>query len=118
MSESIVLPQDLLHDAAAAGQATSRTPSEQIERWARLGRAVEPLLGGSTNGDESDVPMSECVASVGTPEGRRRLREYLSTRPFPHFEPVEASPGLFVRIEEDGSRSTGRFENREFVTVE
>lgn len=118
MSDSIVLSDELLSDAEAAGQATARTPSEQIERWARLGRAVEPLLAGGLNSDEPARPVSECLESVGTAEGRQRLKEYLNRRPFPRFDPVDGSPGVYVRTDSDGTETKGRFENRQFVVVE
>jgi hypothetical protein len=57
---------------------------------------------------------SECLASVNSEEGRRRVRDYLQTRPFPHFEPVSDTPGLLLRVDEDGTRTVGRFVGREF----
>ena len=59
-------------------------------------------------------PSSECLESVDSPEGRRRVGEYLQSRPFPHFEPAPDLPGMLVRIEADGSRTVGRFVNRQF----
>jgi hypothetical protein len=57
--------------------------------------------------------LSDCLARVGTPEGKRRLDEYLASLPFPHYEPAE--DGMFVRISEEGERTLGRFIGREFV---
>jgi hypothetical protein len=34
--------------------------------------------------------------------------------PYPHYEPAPDSPGLLVRIEANGKRTTGRFVNRKF----
>ena len=58
-------------------------------------------------------PLSECLASVNSEEGRRRVRDYLQTRPFPHYEPVSDAPGLLLRVDEDGTRTVGRFVGRE-----
>jgi hypothetical protein len=45
------------------------------------------------------------------------LKTYLDSEPFPHFEAHPDKAGLLVRIEEDGSRTVGRFVNRTFVPV-
>jgi len=62
-------------------------------------------------------PLSECLASVDTPEGRRRLQKHLETLPYPHFEPGPNQPGLLVRIDESGRRTVGRFVNRKFLAA-
>jgi hypothetical protein len=59
------------------------------------------------------MPLSACLKSVNTRAGQARLSAVLAARPYPHFEPAEAS-GLLVKVEEDGSRTIGRFVNREF----
>ena len=59
-------------------------------------------------------PLSQCLESVDSPAGWQRLRDYLKTRPFPHYEAVAGHPGLLIRIDEDGSRTLGRFVNRRF----
>jgi hypothetical protein len=61
-------------------------------------------------------PLSECLLSVDSPEGRQRVAEHLNTRPYPHYEPAD-SPGLLIRIESNGKRTIGRFVNREFQVV-
>jgi hypothetical protein len=55
------------------------------------------------------------IASVDTGAGRERVRTYLGSRPFPHFEACPEEPCLLVKIDEDGSRTRGRFVNRVFV---
>ena len=62
--------------------------------------------------------LSEAVATVETPEGRARLRAYLATLPFPHFEAHPEMRGLLVRVEEDGTRTVGKFVERRFVAHE
>jgi hypothetical protein len=61
--------------------------------------------------------LSECLASVDTDSGRERVYAHLNSRPFPHYEAAPNSPGLLVRIEEDGTRTLGRFVGREFQAV-
>ena len=54
-------------------------------------------------------PLSECLATVDTDEGRERVRAYLDSKPFPHYEPVPDDPGVFIRIEKDGTRTKLKF---------
>ena len=58
-----------------------------------------------------------CLASVDSPEGRKRVADYLESRPFPHYEPDAARPGLLIRIDSDGTRAVGRFVDRRFHVV-
>lgn len=61
--------------------------------------------------------LRECLASVDTPKGRRRVMEYLDSRPFPHYEPAPDKPGVLVRIDSHGTRISGRFVNHLFESV-
>ena len=60
----------------------------------------------------------KCLESVDTEAGRLRVAQYLNTQPYPHYEPAPDHPGLLIRIEEDGSRTRGRFVGREFRVSE
>ena len=64
--------------------------------------------------DSKFDPLSKCLAEIDTPVGRGRLKEYLDSLPFPHFEPVPGQGGLLVRIDADGTRAVGRFVDRHF----
>jgi hypothetical protein len=63
-------------------------------------------------------PLSALLESVDTPVGRQRLTAFLGSQPFPHYEPHPDRPGLLVRIDADGRRTTGRFVNRQFRPAE
>jgi hypothetical protein len=118
MGQPVKLSDSLVLDARVVGERAERSIAGQIEFWARLGRAVEPVLRTDEalrlkrRGDER--PLSECLGSVDTPAGRARLRAALSEGPWPRFEPARGRPGFLVRIEEDGKRTVGRFVNRVF----
>lgn len=111
----------LILDARLMGETTQRSIAGQIEFWARLGRAVETLL----RGDQmlalckagKAKPLSACLSSMDSAEGRARLKEHLNSLPYPHYEPVPGSAGLLLRIEAKGKRTTGRFVNRKFQPV-
>jgi len=118
MSQPVKLSDSLVLDARLAGGVWERSIAGQVEFWARLGRSLELLLGGQQvltlchNG--AARPLSECLESVDTPEGRQRVSSFLQSQPFPHYEPHPERPGLLVRIDADGSRTVGRFHNRQF----
>jgi hypothetical protein len=48
--------------------------------------------------------LPECLESVDTPEGRKRLVDFLDRLPFPHFEPHPDHMGILVRVDADGTR--------------
>src|SRR3954447_20615062 len=108
MSQPVKVSDALVLDARLMGEATQRSIAGQIEFWARLGRAVETLLRGEQVLALSQAgkakPLSACLESIGSQEGRNRLSEHLNSLPYPHYEP--APGGLLVRIEANGRRTT------------
>ncbi len=122
MSQPVKLSDELVLDARLTAELAERSIAGQIEYWAQLGRAIEPLLEGSRalalRRAGRAVPLSECLSSIDSPEGRRRVVEYLESRPFPHYEPAPGGTGLLIRVAEDGTRTVGRFVGREFQAVQ
>lgn len=118
MSQPVKISDELMRDARLTAEIAERSIAGQIEFWAQLGRAIEPLLEGNRalalRRAGAAVPLSECLVSVDSPGGRRRVVEYLESRPFPHYLPVPGSPGLVIRVDADGTRTAGRFVGREF----
>jgi hypothetical protein len=116
MSQPVKLSDELVLDARVAGAAVERSIAGQVEYWAKLGRAIEPLLQGTQALSlcRSAKPISQCLETVDSPEGHARVREYLQTIPYPHYEAAPGEPGWLIRIEADGSRTKGRFVNRQF----
>ncbi|HEV2961716.1 MAG TPA: hypothetical protein VG649_07840 [Candidatus Angelobacter sp.] len=121
MSQPVKLSDALVLDARLAGEVVKRSIAGQVEFWARLGRSVELLLEGrqvlnlcrNTNAQ----PLSACLESVDSPEGRKRVTAYLERQPFPHYRPYPEKPSLLERIAEDGTCTVGRFVNRKFKPV-
>ena len=118
MSQPVKLSNALVLDARLAGEVFERSLTGQVEFWARLGRAIEPLLQGTQVlalcRNAAAQPLSACLESVDSPAGLRRVAEYLEAQPFPHYEQAPDEPGHLIRIEADGKRTVGRFVNREF----
>jgi hypothetical protein len=120
MGQPVKLSDTLVLDARLCGEITERSIAGQIEYWAGLGRAIEVLLRGDAalalRRVAAAKPFSRCLKEVGTAKGQKRLAQVLHQRPFPHYEAAPRRPGHVIRIEEDGTRTIGRFRNRRFVT--
>ena len=121
MSQPVKLSDALVLDARMAGQALERSIAGQVEFWARLGRAIEPLLEGtqaiSLSRKGIAQPLSACLAAVDSPQGHARVSAFLQSQAFPHYEPAPDVPGLLVRTEADGKRTIGKFVNRQFKVM-
>src|SRR4051812_3833173 len=121
MSQPVKISDELMLDARRTAEVAERSIAGQIEFWAQLGRAIDPLLEGSRalalRRAGAGAPLFECLASVGSAVGRRRVGGFSGAGPFPRHEPVPGSPGLIVRVEADGTRTLGRYVGREFQAV-
>jgi hypothetical protein len=119
MSQPVKLSDALVLAARLAGEVQERSIAGQVEFWAKLGRSVESLVAGQTAFNiarkAGTTSLAELVESVDTPQGREIFRACLDSEPYPHYEAHSSKPGLLVRIEENGTRTLGRFVNRVFV---
>lgn len=121
MSQPVKLSDALVLDARLTGKNLERSIAGQIEFWASLGRSVEfmlqtpQLLALRKAGAVRD--LSACIDEVDTPQGNQKVADFLRSQPFPHFETDPTSPGVLVRIDEDGTRTPGRFVNRQFEVL-
>ncbi len=128
MSQPVKLSDSLVLDARIAAEAQQRSIAGQVEFWAKLGQAVDPLLSsrqaaelqrsGASKPVGKPRPLSELVASIETPEGRARAKAYLESRPYPHYREIPGKARVYVRIDADGSETIGRFVNRAFMPVD
>jgi hypothetical protein len=122
MSQPVKLSDALVLDARIAGATQERSIAGQVEFWAKLGRSMDLLLDGrqvlALRRSAGAQPLSEALASVDTPAGRKRLADVLASQPYPHYKQYSGRPGLLLRIDEDGSQTVGRFVNRRFTAVE
>ena len=119
MSQPVKLSDALVLDARIVGEAQERSIAGQVEFWAKLGRSVEVLLDGrqvlALCRTVAATPLSDAIRAIEKPRGRKLLRNYLDTLPYPHYESHRTRKGLLVRKEEDGTETLGRFVNRKFV---
>jgi hypothetical protein len=132
ITSPIRLDSTLLEAARREGSINKRTAPKQIEFWAELGRAVEPVL------DFTDVfaviqgfkkIKVETVESIpadpvdvfNSLEESRKSGELAQnvTSSTVYFEASQKIPGLIDRVNSStGKRQTGRFHNGEFKVKE
>ena len=122
MGQPVKIADGLVLDARMAGEVEHRSIAGQIEFWAQLGEALEPLLQGiqvmALMRSKSARPLSASLASVDSPEGRRRVADHVKSLPFPHYAPAPGKRGFLVRTAADGKRTVGRFVNRRFTAAD
>jgi hypothetical protein len=122
MAQPVKLSDDLVLDARLTGEVAERSIAGQVELWARLGRAVEGILRTDRvlqlKQRGNAQPVSACLAVVGTEAGKAPLAAVLDARPYPRFEAAPDKPGFVVRVEQDGTRTVGRFVSRVFKPAE
>ncbi len=118
MSQPVKLSDALVLDARLTAEVANRSIAGQIEHWALLGRAIEGVLRSDRvlelKRRGKARPLSALLESVDSAEGRERVAKVIAARPFPHFEASPESAGAVVRVDEDGTRTVGRFVNRVF----
>jgi len=131
MGMPVKLSDDLVTLARAEAEAANRSIASQVEHWARVGRAVERALQhADTLALKSGVPLEEAFPQEAKREAILATLEHVANsadrgtaleRAGVGNKPVYGSdprfPGLVVRIDPDGTRVPGRFENRQFVPV-
>lgn len=122
MGQPVKLSDELVLDARLTGEVSQRSIASQVEFWARLGRTAEALMRGrealALKRSGNAQPLSAALTAIDGAKGRARLDQQLANRPFPHFEAAPQQPGLLVRIDQDGTRTVGRFVNRVFTPLQ
>ncbi len=80
MSKSIRISDELAEFAEAAAVESHRSPPQQIEHWAQIGRVLEPTLSYRAESAIKQVGRADldaALAGVGTPEAVRRTQEII-----------------------------------------
>lgn len=125
---AIKVSESLASEARAAAADSDRSLTGQIEHWARIGKAVEPLFtapvvgslkrsGGDLEVIEDEVERARVLDALAAlrqspPFAQSAAFLRASTRPLYEVDP-EAAEGI-VQVRPDGTRVAGRFVNRVF----
>lgn len=128
MPVAIKLSDSLAEDARAASEGADRSLTGQVEHWARLGKAVEPLFtpptiaalkkaGGDLSALEDERERARIIGILDAFHGTSReiLREKLNLSGKSLIEPDPGVPGGFIRFNPDGTSQKGLIQGREFV---
>lgn len=128
MPVAVKLSDSLAEDARAASAGADRSLTGQVEHWARLGKAVEPLFtaptiaalkksGGDLSALEDERERVRILSILDAFHGtsREALREKLNLASKTVIEPDPGVPGGFIRFNPDGTSHKGHLQGREFV---
>ena len=111
----------MVHRARTAAALADRTPTAQIEHWAKLGIALEPVLSGRSAARVKQTAriddLDQIVAISQTSAGQERVRALIQQQGGPVYEADPEDPMLVVERRPDGTVRRGRFENRQFKPV-
>ncbi len=88
--------------------------SSESDHNSAVTRIAELIGAMPETADATTRSLSECLHSADSAKGRKRLKTYLESQPFPHYEAHPEIRGLLIRVEEDGRCMVGRFVNRQF----
>ncbi|MBI5440307.1 MAG: hypothetical protein HY900_03745 [Deltaproteobacteria bacterium] len=124
------LSREFVEAARLEAEASHRSLAAQVEHWASLGRAVERALGHSDvlalkgGGGELSRAFPEeskqrailqLLETVASSSDRSPVLERVGRGARTVYATDPEFPGMIVRIDPDGTRTPGRFENRRFV---
>jgi len=122
MGQPIKISDDLALAAREEADVCERSIASQVEHWARIGRAVELVLGHGqivALKRRAALPEFEDAMREATSEaGQRKALRHLAKLGTARFGIDPDRPGFVIRIDPDGRRTRGRFVNRQFVAAE
>lgn len=117
MPQPVTLSDALIDDARQTGEVAERSIASQIDHWARLGRVVDAVLRGdevlALKKRRGALPLSHLL-DADSEAGHARFHAHMNARPYPRYERDSEDPSLFVRLDEDGTRTRGRLVGRAF----
>jgi hypothetical protein len=123
MGMAVKLSNELVEEARKEAKAADRSMAAQIEHWAKLGRSVEGALrqGEVRELKHGEAPTAAEILAVlrkvaYTTDRSDLVRELSASGPVYQRDP--AGSGLIERLDPDGHRSLGRFEQRRWVEIE
>lgn len=82
MSKSIRISDELLEAAKVHAKRFHRSPPQQIEHWAEIGKVLEPTLSYCVESQvktaATDQAVEEALSLPGTPEGEALAHKVIS----------------------------------------
>jgi hypothetical protein len=128
MPVAVKLSDSLAEEARTASAGADRSLTGQVEHWARLGKAVEPLFTAPTIAalkksggdigkldDEQEKARVLAILEAFHRTPREALGEKLQLPSKSVIEPDPEKPGGFIRIQPDGTVEHGLLKDRRFI---
>lgn len=129
MPLAIKVSDALAEEARSAAADADRSLTGQVEHWARLGKAVEPLFsvstiallkkhyGGVPNPEQEQLAIKQTLAALVEFQKNppyEKMREMIFADG-PVYEADPNDPAGVVQVLKDGTKISGRLVNRTFV---
>jgi hypothetical protein len=111
----------LVNEARTVAPLFDRTPTAQVEFWAKLGKVAEAVFSTSSikklKATSRVENLAQVIASADSPEGRARFAALVRSKGVPLYRSAPGEPGVFIETSPDGAERRGRFVNRQFQHV-
>lgn len=128
LSPSIRLDQDLVTAAKTEGALNTRSAPEQIQFWARIGKAIQgsltsndllSLIAGTVNVKlvPKEAPYIDPMSILDEPNAgaANHRTQVLAMKPGYAYQASSLHPGKLEKVYPDGRIEFGLFENGQFV---
>ena len=108
----------LVNEARTMAVLMNRSPTAQVEIWAKLGRVAEAVFAHDRIRTLNEIGrvqnLDTLLTKVDTPEERELAKAEIARHGTPIYGTDPAHPGLIVQKLPDGTKRLGKFVNRKF----
>lgn len=115
LSEEVVVP------ATKEAELSDRSVPAQVAHWAKLGMAVERVLGRELalrlKATGQSLSITDALELASSPAGQEQVAKWLEKKKVRYGADPRKRPGVVVRIDEQGRQTAGRMKNRKFVPL-
>lgn len=113
------LDSQLVNDARTSAALLDRTPTAQVEFWAKLGRVAEAVFTHDSIRTIKEIGRAKDIdgilSKVDTPEGRQLALDEIRRNGTPTYGTDPKHPGFIIERHPNGAIRIGKFVNRQFV---
>ena len=115
------LDAGLVNEARAEATIFDRSPTAQIEFWAKLGRVVCSVFSHDSikvvKGLARVQDINALLANADTPAGRARFEAEVARHGVPTYSADPKQAGVIIETRPDGKVRRGRFANKRFMPL-
>jgi hypothetical protein len=115
------IDSELVNRARETGNVMERTPTAQLEFWAKLGRVMEGVMshaGVTTIKQAAKVKKLDELLDLSTgPKGKELALAEIRRHKGPTYSSDADEAGVIIERAADGTQRRGRFVNRRFTPI-